>query len=148
MRNKLLQANKKRAVKAKRLAVLAGTLSAATALTVGAAAPSPQLIARRSRRGKLSGKSSTRIDCMALQDVIEAYTAGTPPKEFPAELTSLLPGLETVGPQLLAALGSDQNTEFIRGLSLAGLLQCHSESQFQSRRPLPDPRSGGNRQQL
>ena len=58
----------------------------------------------------------------ALNDVIAAYAAGKPPTEFPAELTALLPGLDQVGPQLLAALGSDENTEFIKNLSLVSLL--------------------------
>ena len=110
-------------MKAKRLAVLAGTLSAAAALTVGAATPSPQLLAAQ-EDDRLVQAMEVELASVAsaLQDVIEAYAAGTPPTEFPAELTAFFPGLETLGPQLLAALGSDENTEFIRGLSLVDLI--------------------------
>ncbi len=119
----MLRAKKTRGGKLARLAVLSGALTAATALTVGAAAPSPDLVAEQ-EQARLSEAVNVQLASIAsaLADVVRAYAEGKPPTEFPEELTALVPGLDRIGPQLLAALGSDENTAFIQGLSLVNLL--------------------------
>jgi hypothetical protein len=124
VQNKVLRAKKKRIAKAKRVALMTGVLTTAAALTMGAAAPSPTLVATDPATQFIGGNGNIQLASVvsALAEVIEAYAAGKPPAEFPAELTALLPGLDQIGPQLLTSLGSDQNTEFIKNLSLVSLL--------------------------
>lgn len=109
----------------KKAGLVAGAAATATALTVGLAAPSATAAAIPFH-GAAASPTTTDVDlaalATALTDVLRAYAEGKPPTQFPDELKALVPGLEQLGPQLLAALGSDDNIAFLRSLDFSGAL--------------------------
>ncbi|ODQ91548.1 hypothetical protein BHQ18_05555 [Mycolicibacterium flavescens] len=109
----------------KKAAMVGSAASAATALTIGLAAPSATAAAIPFQAAA-AHTASAEVDLAALStalvELLEAYAQGTPPTQFPEEIKALVPGLEQLGPQLLAALGSDDNVAFLRSLDFSGAL--------------------------
>lgn len=135
MRNKVLVAKHRREEKAqrrgqaaKKLAMAGAVMATATAMTLGVAAPAGAIPVPGIGEVSLpiiDHQVDPQAAAEAIVAVLERLAVGDGlPGTFPAALTALGPDLRNVGPALLAWLGSDQNTEFIRGRSIVDLLDA------------------------
>lgn len=110
-------------------ATLAGGVAASvTALTLGLAAPSATAAATPAGADAVqyvdkSGRIIPTAVAEALAEVLRAYAEGAPPTRFPAELRALFEDLDQLGPELLSALGSEENVGYLRSLDFGFLFE-------------------------